>query len=229
MIAAAPCGPGARAGCGKGKVMASTLADFVADHASELRAHCVAGLEDASHASRDDERWFEDVLGDLATALRSAAAQPFSLAFGATPKAAQRGALRQRAGHHVTALMRDFGLVSDAVCQCASRSGQAIPTEEVRLLNLWIDGAVAASLDEYLDCQTRAERDARRQQTAMFAIEVGNAATVMRLVFDAAVTSPGGITADVIALLDRSLARIENLVTQHVAEGIVHEHHVQGR
>lgn len=209
--------------------MTSTLADFVVDHAGELRAHCIAGLGAAARPSRDDERWFDDVLGDLAAALRSAPAQPFSLSFGATPTAALRGSRHQRAGHQVTALMRDFGLVADAVCQCASRAGHTIPTEEVRLLNLWIDGAVAASLDEYLDCQSRAEREVRRQETAMFAIEVGNAATVMRLVFDAAVTSPGGITPDVIELLDRSLARIEHLVTQHVADGILHEHRVQGR
>jgi hypothetical protein len=205
--------------------MTSTLADFVVDHVGELRAHCVAGLGAAAGPSRDDERWFEDVLGDLASALRAEPAQQFSLSFGATPKAAQRGSLRQRAGHRVTALMRDFGILCDAVCECARRCGRLLHPDEVRLLNLWIDGAVAASLDEFLECQGRAEREVRRQQTAILAIEVGNAATVMRVVFDSAVASPDGITPAVTALLDRSLARIENLVARHVADGIAHEQH----
>jgi hypothetical protein len=197
--------------------MASTLSDFVMDHADELRAHCLAGLDTASRTHDEDDPWFAAVLGDLASALRAPPAQPFSLEFGATPEAAHRGWLHQRSGRRVSALMQDFGLVCDSICTCARRFGQRIDADEFRLMNLWLDGAAAASLDEYVVCLSSADRDAHLGATAMFAIEVGNATAVMRLVVDSAIADHDGFGGGAAALLGRSLARIEALVSRHIA------------
>lgn len=200
--------------------MATVLADFVADHRSELSAHCLAGLDAAGRLPAEDGEWFDAALADLASALRADPVESFSLAFGATPLASRRGWLHQRAGHRVTTLIQDVGLLCDAVCVCALRCGHPISADELRLMNMWLDGAAAASLDEFVSTLTSADRHARRSATAMFAIEVGNATAVMRLVFDDVVARPDGVSPEALALLDRSLARIENLVTQHLAESV---------
>jgi hypothetical protein len=201
--------------------MATVLADFVAEHRGELSAHCLAGL-DAGSQLPEDREWFDAALGDLVTALRTDPLQAVSLELGATPQASRRGRLHRQAGHRITILLRDFRVVCDAVCLYARRGGQPISTDELSLMNAWLDGAVAASIDEYLATLTSADRHARRTATAMFAIEVGNATAVMRLAFDDVVARPGGVSPEAIALLDRSLARIENLVTQHLADSVGH-------
>jgi hypothetical protein len=201
--------------------MASTLSDFVVDHADELRSLCLAGLDPASRTPDEDDPWFAALFGELASALRAPPAQPFSLAFGSSPQAAYRGWLHQLSGRRVTALMQDFGLVCDSICSCARRCDHPIAADEFRLLNLWLDGAAAASIDEYVVCLSSADRNAHRGAVAMFAIEVGNATAVMRLVLDGAVACADDSGSHASALLERSLARIEDLVAQHVADGLV--------
>jgi hypothetical protein len=201
-------------------VMATVLADFVAEHRGELSAHCLAGLDTGGRLPAEDRQWCDAALADLANALRTDPLQAVSLELGATAEASRRGRLHQQAGHRITTLLRDFRVICDAVCVGARRCDQPISTDELSLMNAWFDGAVAASIDEYVATLTGADRHARRTATAMFAIEVGNATAVMRLVFDDVVARPDGVSPEALALLDRSLARIENLVTQHLADSV---------
>lgn len=126
--------------------------------------------------------------------------------------AERRGAARS--SRAVTAIVYDYGAVCDAVSGLAEERREPIDPHEYRLLNLFIDEAVAGALEGYV----REKDEASRRQLGVFSHELRNATSSAIFAFKAIQTGPMAIASHTGAVLERSLQRIGNLVEQSVAE-----------
>jgi hypothetical protein len=137
----------------------------------------------------------------------------FEMRRGDVPPARLHGSARRSSGGPIEALVGDFGALCDAICVVASDGGIDLSPTDVRTMNLFVDGNIAAALEAYA-CD---EGDGDDSPDIDLVLAVGNAVSVARAAFDALRSGRVGINSRTGVMLERSLARLERIVSDSVA------------
>jgi signal transduction histidine kinase len=208
------------------------LYEFIELHRDSIVARTrdrVRGRPWPSVSNRELEYGVPLFLTQLAETLRlEATATPFSSdAIGAT--ASRHGAEMVAAGFSVSQVVHDYGDICQAVTEIAFEQHAPITVEEFHTLNRCLDTAIAEAVTEHarLIAQRRSEDEVQR--LAQSAHELRDLLNTALLAFHALKRGPVSINgntgavlgrslADLVAVVDRSLAEVRLAASQHRRE-----------
>jgi hypothetical protein len=198
------------------------MASFVETHEADLVQHCMSSVTGSSARESPQElrSWFAYLFSELALMLHAGDVETFSLTPGYTAAALAHRSRRHRTTDTITDVVGDIGLICDGTCAVAIEKDYTFTTSEFRVLNMFVDGAVAQGVDAFaFDLANSGEKGAGLRD-GWVGIELANATAVVKLSFAALRAGRVGIHSQSADLLEKGIERIE-AVTQRLIETAV--------
>jgi signal transduction histidine kinase len=125
-------------------------------------------------------------------------------------------------GFTVSQVVHDYGDVCQAITELAVETDAPICTDDFRMLNRWLDDAIAGAVSEYTRGRDQAAVDAEiaRESTRLgfFAHELRNLINTAVVAFEVLKSGNVGVTGSTGKVLDRSLNGLRALVDRSLAE-----------
>jgi signal transduction histidine kinase len=178
--------------------------------ASAVRKVTLAQPERAGDEVTDEISTFVDEL--IRTLRKDAGLSDTATLPGHAEFAARQGRLHFERGLDIVSVLHDFAMVCDSIAELGAAQHMFFEAREFQLLNQSIDAGTAAALEEYWRA-AHTEGGARSTETfGYLAHELRNALATARLALETLQTGNVGANSRTGLLLQRSLARMDNLV-----------------
>jgi signal transduction histidine kinase len=197
------------------------LHEFVAENRTELIHRCrakVAARSTPPPTSAELECGVPTFLDQLVEALRNRLASSREI----DQSAARHGRDLQLQGFTVSQVVHDYGDVCQAITDLALEVNAPISVDDFRMLNRWLDDAIASAVTEYgrerhqslsVAASTRDE-----ERFGFFAHEIRNLVNTATLAFEVLKTGNVGVSGSTGHVLKRSLSGLRDLIDRSVAE-----------
>ena len=190
------------------------LHEFITTYRANVLEACVERLGADSPARDEALGMLEALLGEVAGSLRcDAFAAPHLGSDRSGEVATNHGRKRQRVGSDIEVIVRDYATLWNAISAVAVEKEQSFDVVEFQVLHRSIDAGVAAAIHEFA-AQTRHEHEHR---LGVLAHEFRNALSSATMAFLALKSERAGIQSETAYVLERSLARMRDLVQQTIA------------
>ena len=142
--------------------------------------------------------------------------------------AALHGARRQKLGFTVAQVVHDYGDLCQTITQLALDQQTSIGSQDFKTLNGCLDDAIAQAVTKYASERAQLTADEEVQRLGFLAHELRNHLQVASLSYQALRTGTVAIGGSTGAVLGRSLASLQDLVSRTMAqvrlEAGVHQH-----
>jgi signal transduction histidine kinase len=192
------------------------LRDFLSEHRTEILAGTLPRLKEASPQLDGPDLVYsiDAFLDEIEGALRRDAGQAATSPLPSASMAAmEHGRQRQRLGCAIDVVPKDFGAICDATLKLALEYGVTFAAADYKALNLAIDAGIASAVQEFWH-----ESELRTtKQVGSFAHELRNALATATMAFAAIKSGQVGAQSGTAAALERSLARMQDLISKTAA------------
>ena len=202
------------------------LHEFLAMHRDVILARAGHSLAERNALWLREERqvkgmplFFEQLIGRLRKDGRLASKEPPTL----ETSAVQRGQDLFRAGFTVTQVVHAYGAICQATMTVAEEQRQAIEPREFGVLNMALDDAIAAAVEEFQRLTSQEASQRQSEGLGTLAHELRNALTTAGLAFGVIKkgrVAPGGSTG---AIIDTCFAQMRSLIDRALTEVRLHE------
>jgi signal transduction histidine kinase len=123
-----------------------------------------------------------------------------------------------RMGFTVGQVVQDYGGLCQAITELAVESSTAISSDDFRILNGCMDGAVASAVTEFGRQREQSISDQGVEHLGVLAHELRNALNTATLAFGALQSGAVGTSGSTSGVVFRSLARMRDLLDRSLAE-----------
>jgi signal transduction histidine kinase len=127
------------------------------------------------------------------------------------------GKQRFHRGYAISELPYDFGTISDAIGELAVEKNVQLDPQSYKLLNQCMDKAIAQSITEYFVLSRESEAHGMATWIGSLGHELRNAVSSALMAYNAVAGGQVGIHSRTARILERSLHRIESLVSRTLA------------
>jgi signal transduction histidine kinase len=194
------------------------LHEFIASYRADILGACAQHLAAGPPGTGEALEFFDTLLEEIARALRQDAfiAPRFgSERYGEV--AASHGRKRHTNGSDIGVIVRDYAALWDAISSVAVERNETFGVREFQILHGSIDAGIAAAIQEFA-AQARYQQEHRvHEQVGTLAHEFRNALSSATMAFSALRDERAGIQSKTAHVLERSLARMLDLVQQTIA------------
>lgn len=158
---------------------------------------------------------FRRVIDEIVTALQREAGMSVTIPPSERSQAAvDHGFQRQKDDYPIWKVAMDFGSISMSVGELGSELGLSFSANEYRVFNESIDTAIATAIEEFW-VRDRKSQDAQTTERVGFLVhELRNALSSGKMAFQIVRSGQAGINGRTGDVLERSLRRLEDLVSQ---------------
>jgi signal transduction histidine kinase len=132
--------------------------------------------------------------------------------------AAEHGGDLLRQGFTIGQVVHDYGDICQAITELALDLSAPLTTDDFHTLNRCLDNAIASAVTEYSRQRDADLSGAEVERRGFFAHELRNHLYTAMLAFQAVKSGRVGITGSTIAVLERSLSGLRDLVDRTVSE-----------
>lgn len=132
--------------------------------------------------------------------------------------ATKHGGDMRRMGFTVGQVVQDYGGLCQAITELAVESDTAIATDEFKILNHCLDGAVASAVTEFGRKREESIADQGAERLGVLAHELRNSLNIATLAFGALQSGAVGTSGSTGEVLSRSLARMRGLIDRSLTE-----------
>lgn len=197
------------------------LHDFISDHRQEL-----IDLTRAKVAARSIPRATHDELANgvplflsqLNQVLKLEATQAATDGTAMGLSATLHGGELLKQGYSIAQVVQDYGDICQAITELALDLCVPISTEEFQTLNRCLDNAIAGAVTEYARQRDVDVSGAEIRRQGYFAHELRNHLNTALLAFQVVKTGRVGFTGSTVAILERSLSSLRELIDRSVSE-----------
>lgn len=208
------------------------LSDFVAanrEQVIERSRRSVANRAAPRPTEEEISRGIPLFVDQLILALRARGG-----AAGAADSAAAHGADMLKRGFTIAQVVYDYGDVCQAITQLAVEQDTQISAEDFQMLNGCLDDAIAEAVTEYSRQRDRTVKAGETERLGYLAHELRNKLNAGMLAFGILKEGKVGVSGNTGAVLERSLAGLQDLITRSLAavrieSGIQHRERVNVR
>jgi signal transduction histidine kinase len=196
------------------------LHEFVTAHRAELlaRARAKVAVRLAPRPTRRElEIGVELFLDQLVEALQRAQRYPGGLE-ATGDSATEHGRHLLEHGFTVAQVVHGYGDVCQAVTQLATEIAAPITTEELQLLNVCVDDAIADAVTEYARAREEAIADEGNVRFGVLAHELRNRLSAATVGFELIKRGTVAAKGSVAAVVTRNLARMSSLIQRSLVE-----------
>lgn len=194
-----------------------SLHEFIADNRDEIFLKCIEYLKKESPERSEEElaAEFHIIIDEIVRALEANDGLPTKSPLpGESPTALRHGGERQRRGYAIQKIALDFGSISNAVGELGASQGYCFSAGEYRVFNQCIDTAISTALEQFSRQASQQQEDETMQRVGFLAHELRNSLSSARTSFVVLKTGQLGINSRTGDVLDRSLGRLEDLISQ---------------
>jgi signal transduction histidine kinase len=193
------------------------LHEFIATYRAQILEACDQRLGAATPGTREALEMLDARLDEIVRALCDA---PIAVARAGLEAggegAVSHGRRRQRVGSEIGIIVRDYAALWDAISAVAVDTDAAFSVREFQVLHGSIDAAIGTAIQEFA-AQARHEHEHRAyEQLGALAHEFRNALSSATMAFAALRTERADIQSKTVHVLERSLARMRDLVQQTI-------------
>jgi signal transduction histidine kinase len=196
------------------------LHELLAANRDEIVRRCERKLRQR-HPDREPEELLDTIpafLDELIKAERRMAGLPESTPLPDESEHARlHGKQRFHRGYAISELPHDFGTISDSIGELAMEKNVNLDPQSYKLLNQCIDRAIAESINEYFVLSRESEAHGVATWIGSLGHELRNAVSSAMMAFTALDAGHVGIKSRTARILERSLHRIESLVSRTLA------------
>jgi signal transduction histidine kinase len=189
----------------------------MSENREEILALCIDRMR-RNAPDRTDEELADDMdtlIDEVVRALaRDAGVDTNSPLPGRSETAMHHGGDRQRRGYPIANLAMDIGSISDSVGELGARRGLSFAAREYQVFNQCIDTAIGSSLEQFSRQEHEQQDEETTERFGFLAHELRNALSGGRVAFAILKHGQVGINSRTGAILERSLARVEALISQ---------------
>jgi signal transduction histidine kinase len=197
------------------------LHDFIARHRQELieRAQAKVALRPAPRASSKElANGVPLFLKQLSDILKQEAAHSRSDDLAMGTSATLRGKELLEQGFSIAQVVQDYGDICQAITELALDLGIDVPTQDFHTLNRCLDSAIASAVTEYARQRDVEVSAATVRREGFFAHELRNHLNTAMLAFQVVKSGRVGVSGSTIAVLERSLRGLHDLIDRSVSE-----------
>ncbi|MGD0526235.1 MAG: HAMP domain-containing sensor histidine kinase [Polyangiaceae bacterium] len=197
------------------------LGDFVNENREEILAQARARVAKRSIPAPTDVEMSHGLpmfLEQLRTALERSASKKSVDHEEIQLSAARHGHDLFSRGVTVAQVVHDYGDICQVITGLSFARKKAIPPEDFQTLNLCLDDAIAGAVTAYAQLRERAIADEGTARLGYLAHEMRNALNVSILAFSSIKRGAAPIGGSTGGLLERSHARLQNLIDRSLAE-----------
>jgi len=185
------------------------LHEFIEIHRDEILSRHRSKMIGEPNVLRRDAHSVGNFLAEISETLR------FSLPHTRLSNAAVgHGAASLGAGFTVDHLVREFSAVSSSIVELAVEATIALDAEELRLLHLCVENAIAASVSEYL----RLREYQATERIGMLGHELRNLIATAQLAFNHVQSGSVGARGSTATILSRSLSGLSTIIERELAD-----------
>ena len=198
-----------------------SLHELIVTHRDEIieRARAKVGSREAPLAtSRELTHGVPLFLTQLGNILREEAGSvpPDGLEMGKS--ATQHGSDLLHEGFSIAQVVHDYGDVCQAITELALARHLPITTEDFHTLNRCLDNSIASAVSAYSRERSLDASSAELKRQGFFAHELRNRLSAAMLAFQAVKSGRVGVTGSTIAVLERNLQGLRDLINRSIAE-----------
>ena len=194
------------------------LHDLLSRHRDDIVARC-----ERYYRERNPERTREELLDTLPAFIDKIIEVERRVA-GLDGHTAERpddagahGERRFRSGFRIRDVVMDYGTISQVVGEIAEEHGLELDPPSYRMLNACLDAAIAQAITHFYDLSVERSEHEVAQWLGSLAHELRNAVSSALLAFDSIRTAQISFDGKSARVLERSLNRLEVLVSQTLA------------
>jgi signal transduction histidine kinase len=137
---------------------------------------------------------------------------------GMASSATTHGASMLGHGFTIAQVVYDFGDVCQAIMEVATHKEASVSPAEFQQLNACLDEAIAQSVTEYTRMRDKSVKHDETERLGFLAHELRNKMNTAMLAFGILKEGKVGLTGSTGAVLDRSLAGLQDLITRSLSE-----------
>jgi signal transduction histidine kinase len=196
------------------------LHELLSEYRDEIVARCERKLRERRPDRPSDElvNSIPGFLDELIAAERRLAGFPASTTLPEESEYSRlHGEQRFRTGYDIGELPLDYGTISETIAELAMEHHMALDGPSYKLLNECIDNAVAAAISEYFTLSHESAEQGVAEWIGSLGHELRNAAASATMAFSAIQSGQVGLHSRTAAVLERSLKRIDSLITRTLA------------
>jgi signal transduction histidine kinase len=198
------------------------LDDFIATHRAEIiqRARAKASARSSLQPNDSDlDKGIPLFLDQLAVALQRSTHAPLaSDSSGDNPgHATAHGGNLQRTGFTIGQVVHGYGDVCQSVTELALELDAPITVDDFRLFNRCLDNSIAEAVTEYERQREESSSSRGTERAAILAHELRNSLHTAMLAFGVMKRGAVGPDSSTMALLNRSLTRLHDLLERSIA------------
>jgi signal transduction histidine kinase len=194
------------------------LLEFIASYRVNILDACAQRLASGQPGTEDALETLDALLVEITRALREDAVVQERFGLQRTGhSAANHGRKRHTNGSEIEIIVRDYAALWDAISAVAVDKNETFGVREFQVLHGAIDSAIAAAIQEFA-AQARHQHEHRvHEQVGALAHEFRNALSSATMAFSALRAERAGIQSKTAHVLERSLARMLDLVQHTIA------------
>ncbi len=196
------------------------LYQFIEKHRHELieLTRAKVALRPAPRATKEElANGVPLFLTQLSTILKEEAARTTPDGTEMGRSATQHGSDLLKRGFTIAQVVHDYGDICQAITELAVDLRVALATEDFQTLNRCLDNAIASAVTEYARLRD-VDMEVELKRQGFFAHELRNYVNTATLALQAVKSGKVGVTGSTIAVLERSLRGLRDLINRSVSE-----------